>query len=277
MKVDQKRTTTARVNAAIDKPSPSTTIVKIHLLSDLHLTESPFVPPATDAEVVILAGDVTDGVAGIAWARQAFPHQEIVYVCGNHEFYGGDWEGILAACHQGAAAHEVHFLENSKVEINGVRFLGCTLWTDFDLKGENYRGLATQICAEAMRDFSVIGDGPVRLRPTQSRLRHRASRVWLETQLAKPFSGPTVVVTHHLPSARSLNSVFKNEWTSCAYASHLDGLLGTSVLWVHGHVHHSNDYVVDGTRVMSNPRGYTAGINPTRGNRRFDPGLVVEV
>jgi len=113
--------------------------MKLLVLSDLHLEFAPFVPePAAvaAADVVVLAGDISPGTKAIAWARQAFPGKPVVYVAGNHEFYRCDWDKLPGALREEAKKHDVHFLENEAVTIEGVRFVGATLWTDFALFGQ---------------------------------------------------------------------------------------------------------------------------------------------
>jgi predicted phosphodiesterase len=122
--------------------------MKIHVLSDLHLEFAPFAPAETDADVVVLAGDIWNGGKGIVWARDTFRNQEIVYVAGNHEFYGTHWERLPENCQRMARACGVHFLENAQVEIGGVRCLGASLWVDFDLRGEAYRAADMRLCAD---------------------------------------------------------------------------------------------------------------------------------
>jgi Icc-related predicted phosphoesterase len=97
---------------------------------------------------------------------------------------------------------------------------------------------------------------------------------YLDAEIATPFGGPTVVVTHHAPLRRSISDVYAREPSSAAFASNLDDRLKgwKPQLWVHGHVHHSLDYRIAETRVLCNPRGYAGKPNPA-----FEPGFVVEV
>ena len=265
--------------------------MKLHILSDLHVEFAPFVPPAVEADVVLLAGDIHQGVDGIAWARAAFPHQELVYVAGNHEYYRDHWDGLLPGLRRAAARHAVHFLEDDELVIAGVRFLGTALWTDFDYFGPARRAEAMLACVDYLTDFRLIRampdpqalrefhDGaplaPGLLTPGHVRLRHLRSRAWLEARLEAPHAGPTVVVTHHLPGAGSVAARYRDDLANAGFSSHLDHLMGKAALWVHGHTHDSFDYQIGGTRVVCNPRGY-----PLRGgfeNPGFAPGLVVHV
>ncbi|MEZ9764147.1 metallophosphoesterase, partial [Vibrio splendidus] len=102
-------------------------------LSDLHLEFGPMEFPQTDADVVVLSGDIHLGTKGIDWAAQC--DVPVVYVLGNHEAYGSSsLELLIEECRSRAERYSnVYFLENDSVVINGVRFHGCTLWTDFEL------------------------------------------------------------------------------------------------------------------------------------------------
>ncbi|MDB5805320.1 MAG: 3,5-cyclic adenosine monophosphate phosphodiesterase CpdA [Betaproteobacteria bacterium] len=266
--------------------------MKLHILSDLHIEFSPFAPADTGADVVILAGDIHKGGAGLTWARAAFPRQELIYVVGNHEFYGGDWERTLVELRALAASLEIHLLEDDELLLGGVRFLGTALWTDFDFFGRSRRREAMRACVEYLTDFRLIGAAPEsddcgaglpvpnrgldRLTPAHVRRRHLASRAWLEQRLESPSGWPTVVITHHLPGAGSVASRYRDDLGNAGFASHLDHLMGPAALWVHGHTHDSFDYRKGGTRVVCNPRGY-----PTNGggfeNPRFNPELVLEL
>ena len=288
--------------------------MKLHILSDLHLEFCPFTPPPADAGVVILAGDIHVSTHGFGWARAMFPEQEIVYEAGNHEFYRYDWDAHLDAMRAEARRHRIYFLEDDAVVMDGVRFLGATLWTDFDFFGEHMRQSAMRACVQYLADFSQIhaavavpdmaaaapgapgepGEpGEHRraradltgtlhstsrlLTPEQVRARHLTSRAWLEGQLATPFNGKTVVVTHHLPSQQSVARRYRDDLGSAGFASRLESLMGKSVLWIHGHTHDRFDYKIKKTRVICNPRGYCSRDGARMENRAFDPGLVVEV
>lgn len=275
--------------------------LKILVLSDLHLEFAPFQPDpaAVDAaDVVVLAGDICNGAKAIAWARQAFAGKPVVYVAGNHEFYRFHWTKLLDELRGQAALHGVHFLENDAVTIEGIRFLGATLWTDFELFGPDNRAMAMRESAKRMNDFHLIKarplpvertivrpDGsPWKLSPAHTLKRHRETLDWLRAELARGEPDKTVVVTHHLPSARSVAPRYAQDMLSAIYASNVapDILLGAA-LWIHGHAHTSFDYRIEGpersVRVLCNPRGYWLGrLAPgSFENPDFDPGLMVEI
>lgn len=192
----------------------------------------------------------------------------------------------------------VHLLDGRVVVLDGVRFLGCTLWTDFQLgivrADGHVRSNADHSMAYAgqfMNDYALIrlelpaspGDHRRRYRrqllPTDTLSIHLLERGWLADQLTTPFDGPTVVVTHHAPHRGSLADVFSGSPLSAAFVSELPAsFFAVPVLWIHGHTHTSFDYRVGNCRVVCNPRGYPMRLRPAHENEAFDPhglGIVV--
>src|SRR6478736_4221572 len=102
--------------------------VRIRIYSDIHLERAPFSPPSNDADLVVLAGDIANGAAGIEWAKATF-RAPVLYLAGNHEYYEGEFESVQAAMRT-ASGGGVELLDCTQVIRGGVRFLGCTLWTD---------------------------------------------------------------------------------------------------------------------------------------------------
>lgn len=253
--------------------------MKLHVLSDLHLTVNAFDAPSTDADVVVLAGDVARPDQAIAWASELA--KPVVYVPGNHEYYDGSISGTVGRLKRLCAGTAIRVLENDAAVIDGVRFVGTTLWTDFLLFGEGpARALAIQGALDFVRDFSRIrldDDANKLFTPADAADLFARNASWLARTLAQPFTGPTVVVTHHAPSPRSIHPRFAESILNPCFVSNAERLLdGERVaLWIHGHAHDSFDYVVNGARVLCNPRGYAKRDEVE--NRRFDPGLVVGV
>jgi hypothetical protein len=248
--------------------------MRVRVLSDLHLEFADFRPPQVSADVVVLAGDIHVGVKGVAWARDAFPDLPVLYVLGNHEYYRGAIPRLLEKIRHEALGSNVHVLEEEALTVQGVRFLGCTLWTDMALvDGDPEIGIGAS--AATMSDFKLIRVSPKyrRLRPEDTIRFHHHSRRWLEQELQIP--APTrVVISHHAPLAESSHPDYAGERTNAAYASNLHGLVERTQpsLWIHGHVHYAHDYRVGTTRVVCNPRGY-----PGEMAEGFRPELVVEV
>ena len=252
--------------------------MKLNILSDLHLGVDPFERPNNDADVVVLAGDIARPKEAAAWALGF--DQPVLYVAGNHEFYGSSIDGAAAELRRLCAATHVHVLDCDEIVVGGVRFLGTTLWTDFELFGdERQKAQAAAEATRLIRDFRRIASGRdgAAFTPDDSAalFSHQAS--WLESRLAVPHAGPTVVITHHAPSPRSIHPRFAGSLLNACFVSDLERLTGADrvQLWIHGHTHDSFDYVVNGTRIVCNPRGYAkAGVNE---NALFDPDLTIDV
>lgn len=242
--------------------------MKIHLLSDLHLEFADFTPEVSDADVTILVGDIHLRMRGVEWAKQVFTGR-VLYVPGNHEYYGGHLGKTLVKMID-AGDDRVQVLDCERVDIDGVRFLGATAWTDYAATGDLV--MAQMEARERMTDFRKIRTGTEYRKVRLDDFLHRNaySRVWLENQLAEPFDGETVVITHHAPSLASLPE--RAGHIDAAYANAWEGMMGARVrYWFHGHTHQQVDYLVEGTRVIANPRGY-----PDE-KTGFQPGLVIEL
>lgn len=253
--------------------------VRLNILSDLHLSSAGLPIPETDADIVILAGDIARPKAALEWASGF--DKPVLYIAGNHEFYGASLGATVQALQEQAAGTRIHILDNSQLVLHGVRFLGSTLWSDFNLYGPGpAREQAITDALAFIRDFSRIttDDTPPRVfSPSDMEALFNANRLWLQDQLAQPFDGPTVVITHHAPSPKSIHPRFAGSLINNCFVSDSEYLLGAdrAVLWIHGHTHDSFDYQVHGTRVVCNPRGYARdGINE---NAAFDPNLIIEV
>ena len=254
-------------------------ITRFRVFSDLHLEFSHWTPPPAEADAILLAGDVAVGTQGIQWARNTFGDLPIVYVPGNHEFFGFQLPEALEALREEARHCDVHFLDGDACVIGGTRILGATLWTDYELYGSEpadvERAMADAVQIGEMNDFRMIKwSHGARLNPEQVREIHLTMAQWLAERLAEPFDGPTVVITHHLPHRLSIHPRFAGKRDNPCFASDLDHLVRAPVsLWVHGHTHASLDYSVNGTRVVCNPRGYV----PRDPNPSFDPVGIVEL
>lgn len=253
--------------------------MKLNILSDLHLGLGPLEPPRNGADVVILAGDLARPQEAVAWAS-GFA-KPVIYVPGNHEFYGGSIAGGTDELRRLCGASGIHLLCDDEVVIAGVRFLGTTLWTDFMLFGDDdKRAEAIQQALVFMRDFSRIRAdvaGQALFTPADSAALFALQSAWLEHRLAQAHAGPTVVITHHAPSRQSIHPRFADSPLNACFVSDAEHLIDASraQLWVHGHTHDSFDYILNGTRVVCNPRGYAK--NGTNENPLFDPNFIVEI
>lgn len=258
------------------------TTLKLQILSDLHnefVRGGAYQPDdvAKEADVIILAGDIGKGANGISWASEAFKGKTIIYVPGNHEYYGRDILETQAMMRIMAQQTGVILLNDDEYIIGGlggVRFLGTTLWTDFKYFGEGFQKTAMAEGQRWLNDFKVIHYGRLgHFAPTHSVELHEKSLAWLKAKLDEPFDGKTVVITHHLPSRLSVSDRFEGSTINPCFASNLDELFGKMAVWVHGHTHDSKDYVANGTRVICNPFGY----HRHEENELFNRKLIVEI
>jgi len=247
--------------------------MRVHILSDLHLEFAPFQPTKVDADVIVLAGDVHNGLHGIKWILKAFSERPVIYVLGNHEFYGQEIQKLISEVKVLAQGSNVHVLENDAVEIGNVTFLGATLWTDFRLNGNT--ALAEAAAQTGVTDFQQIKMTPSdrHFLPSDARQIHAQSLEWLAQQVRESPGKNVVVVTHHAPSPQSIPPGFCDDSLNPAFASNLGPFIANSgvKLWIHGHIHSPSDYVDGTTRIVANPRGF-----PGELNTGFDPGFVVK-
>lgn len=253
--------------------------MKIHLLSDLHLSLHPMTVPSSDADVVVLAGDLGRPIAAIEWAKQF--DRPTIFVPGNHEFYGSDLASTLDQLRERANGTSVQVLDRDEWHFGAVRFLGCTLWSDHRLyESPEAREIGMKLAIDWVRDFSRIDIAPDRdqkLTPAVCQAMFDSSVAWLEDQFDQQHDGPTVVVTHFAPSRRSIHPRFKDSPINACFVSDLETriLKWQPKLWLHGHTHDSFDYRIGATRVVANPRGYAP--NGEIENKLFNPARVLDL
>ena len=248
-------------------------------MSDLHLElGSPFLPPPmeTDADtVLILAGDINNKSRALPWIQALAPRfKHVIYVLGNHDYWKDHLQMLPEKIQQEIAEAQlpnVSLLDCGELVIEGVRFLGGTLWTDFNR--ENPVSMLNAV--SFMADYDQIrAAGWRRLRPSDILEEHKRCRGFLRGKLAEKFDGPTVVVTHHGPTWQSIHRRYARASGNEYYVSSLEDLIlmGRPKYWIHGHTHESLDYVVGETRVLTNPFGYYG----YEVNSEFNPELRLE-
>jgi predicted phosphodiesterase len=257
-------------------------MMNIQLLSDLHLETHPhFVPEfAPGADVLILAGDigsyqegsllVTQGDNDFGLARfspradlAAWP-VPVFFVPGNHEYDGMPFEEAHARLQETCERLQITWLHRRVKVMNGVRWIGCTLWSDFEAlvpqQGPLTQQLKAREKAERAADFYLRKTGTtLDGKPFLSdavRAQAQADQAWLTQALSEPFEGVTVVVTHFAPSLKSADPRYGLTPGTAGFCNALDHLLPKANLWLHGHLHCAHDYVHAGCRVVANPLGY---------------------
>ena len=247
--------------------------MKIQLYSDLHIEFEAFESSYDEADVVVFAGDIEIGVKGIRWIESLGINKPIIYVLGNHEYYKNTYPKLVSKARDEIVGNNVHLLENESVNIDGVNFHGCTLWTDFELFGDPR--IAGYECQQVMTDFKKIRKLPgySKLRALDVSIIHAKSRKWLAESLERS-DGPNVVITHHAPSLNSAPEKFKDDIITSAYASDMEEFIEEFQpdIWLHGHMHNSSDYFIGSCRVVCNPRGYKGEFNPD-----FKHEMLIEV
>lgn len=257
----------------------------------------------TLCETFIAVPDVSrrSGHKAVHWAQRSstFGGKPVVLVPGNHEFYGHVMPAELARMKEAAAGSNVHLLDRGGVVVDGVRFLGCTLWTDFQLPVRQPSGrlevdvgralLEANRCMNDFRLIEVLSPSknrhrlpePVRLLQASDTLAmHWTDRDWLRRQLAQPFGGLTVVVTHHAPSIGSVAERYAADGLTPAFVSDLpDEFFAVPSLWVHPHGFAALDALARSMRVVRAFHGHhhddrSALYLPGRQQRGFDARAV---
>jgi len=288
--------------------------VNIQLLSDLHLESHPHfaAQPLAGADVLVLAGDIGSYQQDSALTRLAVPDfglarfsprpvQEggaawptpVIFVPGNHEYDGLEFDEAHQRLRQACERWGLIWLEQESVVLQGVRFVGCTLWSDFDglssapgPAANDAEATAPGALAEHLKardkafraanfylrkNHSLQAGAP--MLAEQLRELGLQSQRWLRQALATGFDGPTVAVTHFAPSLLSADPRYGLTPGTAGFCNALDDLLPAAQLWLHGHLHCPQDYVSRGCRVVANPLGYAR-----KGEQKnYRPELLIAV
>ncbi|MDQ2820757.1 MAG: metallophosphoesterase [Pseudomonadota bacterium] len=268
--------------------------MRIQLFSDLHLERDPTFRPfiAADTDVVVLAGDIGSYQSGSRLPSSDFglelfspllgaPCPVVLFVPGNHEFDTLDFADTTARLRATCERLGIMWLEREVAIVDGVRFMGTTLWSDFDALAISAPDPVKQLAMrhKAMRaanyylskNTTLTNGAPV----LAEGLREMSldCQAWLRAALAVPFDGKTVVVTHFAPSLLSADPRYGLAAGTAGFCNALDDLFPLADVWMHGHLHCLNDYVAGGCRVVANPLGYLSKNEQVQ----FRPHLVIEV
>ncbi|MHA1673342.1 MAG: metallophosphoesterase [Promethearchaeota archaeon] len=261
--------------------------MKLHILSDLHLEFGDYQLPEVECDFLIIAGDLHLGNRGMDFLLQASRKSRVMYILGNHEFYNHEYRQVVQWWQKfndfsntnipnnpnnpnNPKNPKIIFLQNSTFIQDNVRFLGSTLWTDVN-HGNKFD---IHNIGAGLSDFHVIQMHEEIFTPEDSIILHTECRKYLETELMRPFQGKTVVITHHMPSYRSITQEYLNDPLNPGFAAHCDDLIKEyqPELWIHGHTHSSLDYWIGDTHIICNPLGY-----PHERNPEFDPKLIITI
>lgn len=232
--------------------------MKIWILSDLHTEFTPFIWPAKYADVIILAGDIFTG-DGTDFLEEAAEHAEhVLFVPGNHEFYGYEYHERL----EFLKSLPCYTLHNRVVEINGVKFAGTTLWTDFN----DDDWFAKEHAKRNMNDFYVTKWHNRKFHPDDTVCLNKQARKFLYSNSAD------VVITHHVPDSVLVAEKWRNDVLNPAFANkHIDFQKVNPQMWIYGHTHDANYEWINNILFVCNPKGYN------HENNKFLPDLMVEI
>ena len=241
--------------------------MKIHLMSDIHLETGPkwqFAEDLPDFDVAVYAGNIHQSLGRTVRTLASASHLQgkpVILVPGNREHHGCILQDNLAEGLAAAEGTNVRVLARAATLVGDVRFVGATLWTDYALQGA--QDLSMRIAAVRIADHRLTRyrepDGRVRwFTPLHALDEHMADREFVCRSLRDAHPGPTVVVTHHAPSKRSLPKLFRKSALWAAFASDLESTIRrhSPALWLHGNANRSLDYRIGATRVACNPKGY---------------------
>ena len=167
--------------------------MRIRVLSDLHLEVRPLSLPGVEADLVVLAGDIGNGAAGIEWAREQFD-VPVLFVAGNHEYYEGEFHAVQQSLRAAAAGSNVHLLDCDVLTLGGVRFLGCSLWTDYSLAPREQRAAVIERSRKFNPDHNCIRMGERAFAPEDAIALCARHMEWLRARLAEAHDGPSVEI-----------------------------------------------------------------------------------
>ncbi|MBB6235908.1 Icc-related predicted phosphoesterase [Pedobacter sp. AK013] len=248
--------------------------MKVKIISDLHhefgISDLDF----SNVDVVILAGDTDLGTKGIEWVKKNISDKPVIYLLGNHEYYKGSYPKTLNKIIKQSYDTNITVLENNMIALEGIRFHGATLWTDFSLFGSPVEyGI---ICQAQMNDYKQIRKDPAysKLRTIDTYQIHQVSKLWLQKSLEESIGYKNVVITHHAPSIKSIPERYKNDPISSAYASNLEDIIikYQPDYWIHGHIHTPVRYKIGKTEIICNPHGYLSEMY-----NGYNKDLIIEI
>lgn len=227
--------------------------------SDLHLDfhdkESKVflhVLPKTDG--IIIAGDL--GVShtleeNIDILCSLYKH--VIFVAGNHDYYHDSIPNVNKLL-GGIKHNNFYWLNNSDVVLNGVKFFGTTLW---------FQDINNVLYEEYMNDFDAIVD----IRKHVYEENTKALRYLEHEDLTD-----AIVITHHLPTKRSVPPRFEYSKLNRFFVCDVPHLITRPKMWIHGHTHTFHDYMIEQTRILCNPAGY-----PFESSIRLNYNIILEI
>lgn len=236
--------------------------MKIAYYTDLHLEFRQWQPSEPlDADVIVLGGDIDIGVRGIEWAKKHF-FQPVIYVAGNHEYYlQPNIQQTNMAMLKAAEGTNVHVLIDDNIVINGVNFVGSTLWSDFNLN-QNQVG-CMKYASTAMNDYNLIKMQTEHstsrpFTPVDALAIHQKSLRSIDDKLIQDI--PNIVMTHFGVHENCAHPQYHGDLLSGAFSTDLTEFITQNkskiTAWIYGHTHHNKDFAISGIPILTNQRGY---------------------
>jgi Icc-related predicted phosphoesterase len=246
--------------------------LKLALFSDLHIEFAPWEIPKVDCDIIVLAGDISNQLAGVYWAINESDRLQkpVIYIMGNHDAYHDDFTWYYKA-KEACKNTDVHVLEKDIFEINGYRILGTTLWTDYNLYGSaDKKAKAIYEAKSFMADHRYIWYQDHIFTPEDAIVEHEKSLQWIKDNLT---GTKDIMITHHMPTDYGSHPAFKGDNLTPAFCSNLEYLIleRQPLMWGSGHSHWSHQKMIGNTLSVSNARGYP------KEKTGFDPELVIEL
>lgn len=255
----------------------------IHFMSDLHLEHSNFdLHAKIESGILVLAGDVSvDFTLMDAFFRKISENVRVVYVLGNHEYEGKLFDDVASDIKDMLSIYpNVKVLDNETTFIDGIKIIGSTLWTNFDIDDHFKRNDTIKLANDIMPDFNSVrikdGETIKRFTAYDAIKKFEQSYAFIETELNTEYDGPVMVVTHFTPSRLSTHPKFGNQHLNAYWSNKMDHLVELADIWIHGHTHESMDYSIGDCKVFCNPRGNSALMNLSS-NAMFEAGKHYEM
>lgn len=247
--------------------------MKIQYFSDIHLERVDYQMVHTDADVVVIAGDLHVGTKGIDWIKNNITDKPVIYVAGNHEFYGSVMPDLKVELKKQCKGTNIFLLQNDSIILDGVNFIGATLWTNFNLYKN--QPLAMFLANQIMNDYTRIQRHKgVQITANYILAEHTESITFICGAIDRNI--PNVIVTHHLPTEMAVAKGFEGHSYNPYYASEFSDFIlnNRSIkLWIHGHTHNNNQLMAGECKVCVNARGYV----DLGQNTNFDPAKVIAI
>lgn len=253
-------------------------------------------PAAPGADTLVLAGDIGSyqatsrltgdyfGLDRFAPGQPGAPWKRVLYLPGNHEYDGLDFEEGHARLRDACDRLGITWLEREVLVIEGIRFIGTTLWSDFDALAASKNTVTQQLQAREkayraanfyLKHFTATQFGEPMLAEQWRQVALECQK-WLRGALAEAFNGTTVVVTHFAPSLASADPRYGLTPGTAGFCNALDDLFDLADVWLHGHLHCPSRYLAGREQrceVFANPRGYFS-----KGEQEaFDPLFAIDL